>query len=252
MSSRLFTASLVLLVSSSAFAFTDSVWVVGAQGIPGYRVDVEVWLQYQGAGPGDSLYSFDIPLTYNAAICTVEAITLGPDFSLWRDWSKIDNQGTQGPPAVPKVSVGGFTFWPMFCNPPPVSTGTHLAATLDVRILDTVLPPDSTCLDTLMQGFTPTIYLGFVGEDNYTGYIPSFSGDCVRVVDYSCGDCNADARVTIADALYLRNYIYKGGPPPVGEADVNVDGRITLADALYTKNYYYQTPPGSPEPCNPP
>jgi hypothetical protein len=103
-----------------------------------------------------------------------------------------------------------------------------------------------------MKAFSPPKWLGYIDYDGTTAYIPSFSADCIRVIDYSCGDCNGDGRVTIADALYLRHYLYKGGPPPVGEADTNVDGRITLADALYTKNYYYQTPPGSPAPCEPP
>jgi hypothetical protein len=71
---------------------------------------------------------------------------------------------------------------------------------------------------------------------------------------FACGDCNADGRVTFADALYLKNYYYQtppGSPAPIGDGDVNVDGRVTFADALYLKNYYYQTPPGAPPPCEP-
>jgi len=66
---------------------------------------------------------------------------------------------------------------------------------------------------------------------------------------YLCGDVNDDERVTIADANYTISYIYRDGPPPVGEADVNVDGRITVADANYLVSYIYR---GGSEPCNPP
>jgi hypothetical protein len=30
------------------------------------------------------------------------------------------------------------------------------------------------------------------------------------------GDCNGDGEVNIADAVYLVNYLFLGGPPPVG------------------------------------
>jgi len=180
MSSRLFTVSLALLISSSSFAFTDSVWIVGAEGYPGDLITAEIWLQYEGGGPGDSIIGFDIPLTYDASVCTVEAITIGTDFwPIWRDFSTVDNQGTQGPPEVPKISVCAVTS-PAVISWYPIPRGTHLAATVDFRILGTVLPPDSTCLDTLVQGFTPTRHLCFAGKERMdTCYIPSFSADCI-------------------------------------------------------------------------
>jgi len=237
------------------YTLTDSLWLVGGSGYPGDLVPVEVWLQYQGGGAGDSMASFDIPLAYDATICTVEAITLGPEFlGLWMDLSRIDNQGTQGPPAIPKVNVGGWTSSVPICGP-PVPRGTHLAGTVDLRILDTVLPPDSTWLDTLMQAFSPTIFLGFVDKNGITRYIPSFSTDCIGVLEYSCGDCDGDGNISFSDALFLKDYYFQtpaGSPAPIGEGDVNLDGRVDFADALYIKNYYYETPPGFPEPCNPP
>jgi|GEM_PF-2306783 len=75
-----------------------------------------------------------------------------------------------------------------------------------------------------------------------------------NVTPYPCGDCNGDAFVNFADALYVKNYYYQtppGSPAPIGQGDVNLDGQVNFADALYIKNYYYQTPPGSPPPCEP-
>ena len=46
--------------SSSALAFTDSVWIVGAEGYAGDLVTAEVWLQYEGSGGTDSIGAFDI------------------------------------------------------------------------------------------------------------------------------------------------------------------------------------------------
>jgi hypothetical protein len=228
-------------------SYTDSLWIMGGDGYLGDLVPVEVWLQYDGGGYGDSITSFDIPLTYDASVCTVEAITIGTEFTGWRDQSRIDNQGGQGPPELPKIAISAFTLCPMCFYPVP--RGTHHVATVDFRILDTALPSDSTCLDTLMEAFTPIVRLGFIDKAGVTVYVPSFSTGCVRAIEYSCGDTNADGRITSADIVYMGNYIYRHGPDPYGQADVNLDGRITVADAIYLGNYIYRR---GPEPCSPP
>jgi hypothetical protein len=223
-------------------AFTDSVWIVGGDGYPGDLVTAEVWLQYEGGGYGDSISGFDIPLTWDASVCTVEAITIGPRFCAWTQQNRIDNQGTQDVPPVPKVGLTAFTFGPL--SPPFCPRGTHLAATIDFRILDTVLQPDSTGPDTLMKAFTPTMYLGFVNRNGQNTYLPSFSTDCIRTSGYLYGDCNGDGRITIADATYIVGYIYRSGPEPMGCADVNLTGVITVADATYLVDYIYRGGPG--------
>gem|GEM_PF-2469560 len=63
-----------------------------------------------------------------------------------------------------------------------------------------------------------------------------------------CGDCNGDRSITIADAIFLIGYIYRGGSVPSGEGDVNSDGRITVADATHIVAYVYR---GGPAPCEP-
>ena len=64
-----------------------------------------------------------------------------------------------------------------------------------------------------------------------------------------CGDCNGDGRITIADAIYIASFIYRGGPGMVCNCDVNLDGRLTIADAIYLVAYIYR---GGPPPCQPP
>jgi len=252
MKKKLLYIALAACVPGAIYGFTDSLWIVGAEGYPGDLVSMEVWLQYEGGGYGDSISAFDIPLTFDAAVCTVEAITIGPDFRNifghidWTDASIIDNQGIQGPPPAPKIAISAFTF-PIACGI-PVPRGIHLAGTVDVRILSSSVPSDSSCIDTLMQAFTPLLRLGFVDKPGITLYVPSFSTDCIRTIDYYCGDTNADRRITSADIVYVGNHIYRGGPAPYGEGDVNLDGRITVADAIYLGHYIYR---GGPEPCNP-
>ncbi|KPJ49815.1 hypothetical protein AMJ40_04665 [candidate division TA06 bacterium DG_26] len=65
---------------------------------------------------------------------------------------------------------------------------------------------------------------------------------------YGCGDPNGDERVSVSDAIYLVDYLYRGGLDPKGDADVNVDGTVTTADAIYIVTYVYRN---GPPPCEP-
>lgn len=56
-----------------------------------------------------------------------------------------------------------------------------------------------------------------------------------------CGDADGSGGVSIADAVYLINYIFSGGPAPdpllSGDADCN--GGLSIADAVYLINYIF-------------
>ena len=62
------------------------------------------------------------------------------------------------------------------------------------------------------------------------------------------GDVNRDGVVGISDIVYLINFLYNGGPPPIPRevADVNRDGIINLGDVVFLINYMYKNgpPPG--------
>jgi hypothetical protein len=68
----------------------------------------------------------------------------------------------------------------------------------------------------------------------------------LSVAIYTCGDCNRDGALGVDDAIYLLNYLYKGGsvPDPLQTGDVNGDGRVDVADAIYLLNYLYKQGPG--------
>jgi hypothetical protein len=225
MSSRLFIASLALLISSSSFAFTDSLWAVGGGGYrPGELVTVEVWLQYEGGGPGDSMAHFDILLTWDAGVCTVEALTIGSDFAEWDDYAWIDNQGTQGPPSVPKLMASAFTFGPPI-GPPYIPRGTHHAATISFRTLGTITPLDSTYIDTLMKGFTPVHYLGFTDKVGISRYTPSYAGVWITATGMT-GDIGPTSivgppAVVFADSTYYPSaVVWNFGPDSVASIPV--------------------------------
>jgi hypothetical protein len=68
----------------------------------------------------------------------------------------------------------------------------------------------------------------------------------IKYVQFLCGDANGDGQVNLADAVYIVNYLFIGGPEPLEAGDANCDGEVDLADAVYLVNYLFI---GGPPPC---
>lgn len=65
-----------------------------------------------------------------------------------------------------------------------------------------------------------------------------------------CGDADGTMAVNIGDAVYLINFIFKGGAPPAPlvAGDANCDTAVNIGDAVYLINFIFK---GGPEPCCP-
>ncbi|MDD4051489.1 MAG: dockerin type I domain-containing protein [candidate division Zixibacteria bacterium] len=65
-------------------------------------------------------------------------------------------------------------------------------------------------------------------------------------VDMGCGDISMDDRITVGDAVFLINYLFRGGPAPtvLNHADVDGSGTVDLADAMYMINFLFRAGPG--------
>ncbi|NIM99333.1 MAG: hypothetical protein GTO24_15035 [candidate division Zixibacteria bacterium] len=63
------------------------------------------------------------------------------------------------------------------------------------------------------------------------------------------GDANGDEVIDGSDVVYLINYLFRGGDPPVpvDAGDANCDGEVTSADVVYIINYLFRD--GDPPPC---
>ena len=72
-------------------------------------------------------------------------------------------------------------------------------------------------------------------------------------VFHICGDANGDAGVNVGDAVFLINYVFKGGPAPnpLCAGDANGDDEVNVGDAVYLINYVFKGGPGPVEPCCP-
>jgi hypothetical protein len=77
----------------------------------------------------------------------------------------------------------------------------------------------------------------------------SLDGGELRVIEVSClcGDANNDEVLNVGDAVYLINYIFKGGPGPLFPecSDVNNDTNLNIGDPVYLINYIFK---GGPAP----
>ena len=65
------------------------------------------------------------------------------------------------------------------------------------------------------------------------------------------GDANANGTIDAGDQVYLVNYLYRQGPPPIPmeAGDLNCDGSVDTGDVVYLTNYLFR---GGLPPCDPP
>jgi hypothetical protein len=82
-----------------------------------------------------------------------------------------------------------------------------------------------------------------VTEDN-AAILPAFSGGNITVLP----DPNGDEVFSVADVVYLINYLFKDGPgfDPLESGDLNCDSKVSISDVVYLINYLLKggPPPG--------
>ncbi len=64
------------------------------------------------------------------------------------------------------------------------------------------------------------------------------------------GDANSDARVDLADAVWILNDLLRGGPPTLcpSAGDANADGRLDVTDPIYLAQHRFLGGPRPPAP----
>jgi hypothetical protein len=72
----------------------------------------------------------------------------------------------------------------------------------------------------------------------------------LTITEPKCGDANGDGSANVGDAVFLINFVFKGGPAPepLEAGDANCDGQTNVGDAVYLINFVFK---GGPEPCCP-
>jgi hypothetical protein len=94
-------------------------------------------------------------------------------------------------------------------------------------------------------------------NDKDPGAIPYYEGEwclnpvmhlrvpCRDVVTFTRGDANGDGVVSPGDVVYLINYLFRDGPPPIPfvAGDANGDGDVGPGDIVYLLNYLFRDGP---------
>ncbi|MGB2696604.1 MAG: hypothetical protein WBD28_01940, partial [Candidatus Zixiibacteriota bacterium] len=73
-----------------------------------------------------------------------------------------------------------------------------------------------------------------------------------KYVQFLRGDVNNDSHVSIADVVYLVNFLFQSGPDPFPApivGDSNCDDTVSISDAVYLVNYLFRSgpTPGDPD-----
>jgi hypothetical protein len=71
----------------------------------------------------------------------------------------------------------------------------------------------------------------------------------VNTAAFEHGDANADGNTTVADVVYIINYLFRSGsePIPLETGDIDGDNLCQIQDAVYLVNYLFK---GGPPPVN--
>ncbi|MCK5127965.1 MAG: dockerin type I repeat-containing protein, partial [candidate division Zixibacteria bacterium] len=69
----------------------------------------------------------------------------------------------------------------------------------------------------------------------------------LAISSFVCGDANGSSTIDVADAVFIINYAFKGGPAPdpLASGDANGSASVDVADAVYIINYAFK---GGPAP----
>jgi len=82
----------------------------------------------------------------------------------------------------------------------------------------------------------------------YDRYSKVWSNETWTFISALYGDANGDKVVSVSDAIYLINFLFKSGPAPnpLESGDTNCDSYATVSDIVYLINYLFKggSPPG--------
>jgi hypothetical protein len=120
-----------------------------------------------------------------------------------------------------------------------------LLATITFTVDDTMtIRIDTTFLSVdIRLCFTRSDAVTYVPRDDMPYYVTIQSSDR--------GDANGDGQINVADAMYILNYLFRNGPPPVSSeaGDANCDGDCGVLDVVFLLNYLFRHGPSPLDAC---
>ncbi|MFC1525041.1 dockerin type I domain-containing protein [Planctomycetota bacterium] len=153
-------------------------------------------------------------------------------------WSNYSNEpGCEfGPfPGKGNVMLGGSAIGPEDGIPGPGSG--------DLAYIDFEVPITATLgvYDISFMGMFGIFFADYVDERGIAHSPELFSGS-IEITEQSQGipgDVNGDGVLDISDLTYLVDYMFGGGPEPIGDADMQNDGAWDISDLTYFVDYMF-------------
>ena len=105
----------------------------------------------------------------------------------------------------------------------------------------TASSPRATNEDAENVAVTTQTLTSFNPAANFS--LPPYSMTVLSWTAAGLFDPNGDGKVDVADVFYLINYLFAGGPAPIGSGDANQDGSLTVADVFHLINYLFASGP---------
>ncbi len=180
----------------------------------------------------------------------VETGTVGNTYGL-----KIKNEGSDTLKGV-TVTLFSSPYWVLNFSPTYIDLGNIAPAGGSATanfIFD--IAPGLDSLDgelefriTTLSGKLWKKYLLLYVVTRLVNTNPQSDGSCCNGSQYDLytpGDANGDEKISLADIIYLINYVFKNGPEPVPfflSGDMNEDGLVNLTDIMALVNYIFRSP----------
>lgn len=229
------------LMCSPVMAQTDSLWIESITVNPGGIYSVSMHCQiYQ------DLSGLEVPLISSGEALAFDTVTkegsIIPENMIIGSIIKNNRN---------KIRINFIPPFPLDTIHPPGGKLCEIYFHIRPNAGDQVITID-TLTDTIIHPISmDTMYtwLRAWAPDGLTQIPLAFElGEIEVVTGMPCGDANNDGNVDVSDALWIINYIFVGGDPPVQYylADVNVDDLVNISDAVYLINYIFRD---GPEPC---
>ncbi|MCK5124938.1 MAG: T9SS type A sorting domain-containing protein [candidate division Zixibacteria bacterium] len=180
----------------------------------------------------NNVCGLQIPLTWDADVDLADVDFTGSAIDEWEyPATSIDNENNT-------VVFGGASGLS-----DPITSGENvLIATLVFDYAGMCSSGEEVItIETTTVSSTSLLFVG-CEEPTAIEFVPPVSMSPVTIETYMAGDANGNCSVNIGDAVYIINYVFKGGvaPSPLDAGDANGDGEINVGDVVFIINYIFR------------